>query len=190
MYNSSEHLERLITALPKETQESFIELGERITLDKHTFLLREGELCKDLYIIEKGLFRTFRTIIKNDLPVEITSGFSFPGDFDTSPSSLILKMPSRENIQAITDSVVIRFDFHKLETLQNSNTKFNELMYFALMDYTTAIEGILFDFRVLTARERYEKLLHLHPEYVQQIPLKYLASFLNMKEETLSRVRR
>jgi CRP-like cAMP-binding protein len=190
MYNSSENIEKLIATLPQEIQESFANVGETVSIRKNEYLLREGERCKHLYLIEKGVFRTYRTIIKNELPVEVTSGFSFPGDFDTSPSSLILKIPSRENIQALIDSVVVRFDFSKLETLQNSNSKFNELIFLALIDYTTAIEDVLFEFRVLSARERYEKLVKEHPDYVQKIPLKYLASFLNMKEETLSRIRK
>ena len=190
MYNSSENIEKLIATLPQEIQKSLANLGETVTIRKNEYLLREGEFCKHLYIIEKGLFRTYRTIIKNEFPMDVTSGFSFPGDFDTSPSSLILKIPSRENIQALIDSVVVCFDFSKLETLQNSSSKFNELIYLALIDYTTAIEDVLFEFRVLSARERYEKLVKEHPDYVQKIPLKYLASFLNMKEETLSRIRK
>lgn len=190
MYSSSEHIEKMIANLSPAVQDVFLNLGQTRQVKKNEYLIRAGDICKHLYIVESGLFRTYRVIQKNDLPVEITSGFSFPGDFDTSPSSLVLKTPSPENIQALMDSEVIAFDFTDLDHLRHSTPQFNELIFLALMDYTAAIEEVLHDFRVLNASERYEKLLLKHPHYVQQIPLKYLASFLNMKEETLSRIRR
>lgn len=91
MYSSSEHIEKMIANLPPAAQDVFLNLGQTRQVKKNEYLIRAGDICKHLYIVESGLFRTYRVIQKNDLPVEITSGFSFPGDFDTSPISLVLK---------------------------------------------------------------------------------------------------
>lgn len=190
MYYSATPLDNIITNLPIEVQNIFLSLGKRLSIKKNEYLLQEGQICQHLYIIEEGIFRTYRTIMKNEFPLEVISSFSFPNDFDTSPSSLILKIPAYENIQALTDAKVMAFDLSELHTLQNTYSEFNKLIFNALIDYIAALETVLFEFRVLSARERYEKLLNEHPNYIQQIPLKYLASFLNMREETLSRIRK
>jgi len=190
MYTFYDSIEKLIEALPREAQESFLEAGKLLSIKKGDFLLKIGEICHHLYVIKNGVFRTYRNLLKDDIIIEVTSGFSFPGDFDTSPSSLILKIPSYESIQAITKAEVFAIDFSKLDNLQNTYPAFNKLIFNALIDYSTAIETVLYDFRVLSARERYQKLLNENPDYISQIPLKYLASFLNMKEETLSRIRK
>lgn len=190
MHNSTENIEKIIALLPIETQSLFYSLGKKLTITKGDFLLKSGEICQNLFIVEQGVFRTYRNIRKDESILEVTSGFSFPGDFETSPSSLILKIPSYENIQAITNGEVLAFNFFELEDIKSTCPEFNNLILNALVDYSTAIETILFDFRILSARERYEKLLTDHPEYVKLIPLKYLASFLNMTEETLSRIRK
>jgi CRP-like cAMP-binding protein len=189
MYHSETSIDDFLRQLPDEIAEGFLSLGHGLDLHRGTHILEQGQVCGHLYKVESGILRTYRRW-GDDPEQEITSGFSFPGDFDTSPSSLILKAPSLENIQAVTDARVIQFDFDAISALRDQSPALNELIFFAFADYMAATEQVLFDMRVLSARQRYNKLLAEHPGYVQQIPLKYLASFLNMKVETLSRVRR
>ncbi|MDX2282773.1 MAG: Crp/Fnr family transcriptional regulator [Bacteroidia bacterium] len=189
MYHSDRPIDDLLSRLPAEGMARLLALGQPAVFRRGEHLLHAGEPCRYLYKVERGILRTYRCW-GGDPANEITSGFSFPGDFDTSPSSFVMQQPSVESIQAVLDAEVVCFGYEELTQLRRGDPAVGELILYALADYMAATEQVLFDMRVLSARQRYDKLLAEHPDYVQQIPLKYLASFLNMKVETLSRVRR
>jgi len=77
-----------------------------------------------------------------------------------------------------------------IRQLRQDYFAFDELMFLALADYTTALEERLFEQRTLTATQRYQKLISNHPQAIQDIPLKYLASYLAISVETMSRIRK
>lgn len=189
MYSSTKPIESLIQRLPQEQQDLFFSFGKERHFPTGEFLLREGSVCNDLFIVTSGIIRSFRTFQRGDTVLDVTSSFAFPGDFDTSPRSLIHKLPSLDALQAITPVTVIAFEYWNLNDAMASFQEYQALIFDALLDYLITLQAHLFEFKVLSAKERYEKLLNEHPEFVRDIPLKYLASYLNMKKETLSRIR-
>ena len=106
---SPTHKVDIKTAFAEKIQSSFAPLlpfGKQKKISKGTFLVEEGEMCTVFFLVQEGIFRTFREV--NDK--EYTTGFSFKGDFDTSPFAFYYEVPATETIEAITDATVMVFE--------------------------------------------------------------------------------
>ncbi|MDX1905462.1 MAG: Crp/Fnr family transcriptional regulator [Bacteroidia bacterium] len=189
MYSSTDSVQSFLRQLPDEVQAYILAHQTRRQVKRGEVLVQAGEICRTLYIVEKGMFRTYRRETFGEEEREITSGFSFPGDFETSPASLFMEQPSKESIEALADSEVVAFHFSQITELRRTSFAFNELIIYALADYMIATEDILYEIRVYPASVRYANLLKDHPDFIRQIPLKYLASYLGISVETMSRIR-
>jgi CRP/FNR family transcriptional regulator, anaerobic regulatory protein len=186
---SPSHKIDINTAFSKEINTSFetlIPLGGTKKFKKGDFIVVEGHRCDGLYFIQSGIFRTYREA--ND--IEYTTGFSFTGDFETSPFSLFYNTPCQESIQAITDSVVLYIrKIDALECAQKNPAVQNG--YLLLMSaYIEILETRLHQHRSLTAEDRYILLRDQQPFEINKIPLSYIASFLGISKERLSRIRK
>lgn len=154
-------------------------------LAKNHNLLEQGTICNKLYFLEKGLLRFF--ILKDG--VEVTKFFTVAPYFFTSQNSFNSRKPSTEYIQTIEKSVVWEIGFEenqkllKLPAWNNFARKITQEVQF----FT---EEILEELQTETAANRYSKMLSNQPELLQRIPLKYLASFLGVAPQSLSRIRK
>lgn len=165
----------------------FIQMLEIKRLNKNEFFVKEGESCKAVAFIQSGIFRSYYTSGKGE---EITYCFRFQNDLMAAYSSFITGNPSLETMQALTqaDLLVIRKD--KIDELINSShnwTKF--LKIFAEQQYLE-LEQRVFQLQKDSAALRYRYLLDHQPDYIQQIPLQYLASYLGITQRHLSRIRK
>jgi CRP-like cAMP-binding protein len=156
-------------------------------LKKGEIFIREGQVSTEVGFLVSGLIRSYHTTNSGE---EITYCFRFPNDLIAAYSSFITGNKSEENLQAITDVELLVFSKKELNKLVNDRlnwVKFQkeiaELQYIEL-------EKRIFQLQKTTALQRYEDLLLHHPEYVQNIPLQYLASYLGITQRHLSRIRR
>jgi CRP-like cAMP-binding protein len=155
------------------------------TYKKGDYLLQQDQICKNSYFIEKGIARKFYL---ND-GKEITTELYFDNDMAVSFDSYCLQKPSREYIQAITDITVSQTDY---VAFQNAKNDFSKLVELDLMmnEYNIMwLEERLFEFHTMDATTRYLKILKEHSHIIQNIPLTYIASYLGISLETLSRIR-
>ena len=153
--------------------------------EKNDFLLKKGEVCEGVYLVLKGCCRQFT--ITNEK--EYTTNFSIENQIVTVPESYFLQLPSFEYIQAIEDVEARFINFKYINLLKEKYPEFADfvgMIYEA--NYLDAIK-LLNEFRTLSAFQRYEKFLKESPFMLQRIPLGYLASYLGMSRETLSRMR-
>ncbi len=163
-----------------------VSLGfERITLPKNECLVTEGKVCRHLYFLEKGALRGYY----QEDGKEITHWFGFENDFVTSFHSFITGQPSVENIQLLEGSILWGIAKERLNELLNQYHEIERLVRIAYEKYYIRLEERFVNAHFKTATDRYEDLLEHAPHIVERVPLGYIASYLGISPETLSRVR-
>lgn len=155
-------------------------------IEKGKFLVEQGMPCNIFFLVLEGVFRTYRTSDDKDF----VTGFTFKGDIDTSPYSLFNNLPSTETIEALTDAVVLIFPKEDFFAARNNNLPLQDFIINLLANYIETLETRLHQNRSMTAEERYLRLLQTQPEEIKKIPLSYVASYLGITKERLSRIRK
>ncbi len=157
----------------------FLDLLVRKSFAKGELLLDIGEVCKAFSFIIKGSFKQY---FKNEeLDEEITNLF-IENDWVLNHQSFTAQKPSLYKIEAFEDSEILSINIHQLHELIRLHPSF-----FALGKILESIDSGLKSKK--TPEEKYVSLLDSRPEFIQKFPLKYIASYLGMTPETLSRVR-
>ena len=134
-------------------------------------------------------FGIFRSFYYSNNDEEITYCFTFPNTLLVAYSSFITQNKSEENLQALTDSEIISISKKELENLAESNNKWlNFLKIIAEKEYVE-LEKWIFNHQKSNAQKRYVDLINNYPQFVQQIPLHYIASYLGITQRHLSRIR-
>ncbi len=162
-------------------------LGKYKSLAKGDFFVKEGAVCKEIAFVVSGTFRSFYYSSEGE---EITYCFTFSNNFITAYSSFLSQEKTMENIQALTNIelfVIPKHEITKLEKKSNNWVKFLKLM--AEQEYIK-MEKRIFMLQKEKAEKRYADLLANKPEYLQEIPLSYLASYLGITQRHLSRIRK
>lgn len=154
-------------------------------VDRKDYLLRAGHVCRNVYFIQQGLLRCFY----HQADHEICSWFMKEGDVIISVESFFLQTKSYESIQALEDCVLSYIDYRDVQALYRDFPEFNYVGRVLTEKYYCLSEQRLYSMRMQRSQERYNFLLEHHPELVLRVPSKYIASYLGMSEETLSRSR-
>jgi CRP-like cAMP-binding protein len=157
----------------------------RKVLRKNDFLLREGQVCKDIVFVQKGCLRLYN--VSND--VETSVWFSFERTSAIEIASFISEEPTSYFIQAIEDSEILLLSKIELNKLYHAYPKMQEMMKNFLEDVVLNLINRFTSLQKDTAEKRYVDLLS-KPAYLQKIPQKYLASFIGVTPTSLSRIRR
>lgn len=154
-------------------------------VEKGEHLLREGQICRYLYFLEKGLLRYY---IQKD-GIDITKFFTDAPYAFTSQLSFIKRIASSENIEAIEDSIIWSIPLEAANELL-SLPIWSEFIRKLILEVQGYIEELLTDSQTKTAQDRYSILLHENPSFIQRIPQKYIASYLGIEPQSLSRIRK
>ncbi|MEO7045165.1 MAG: Crp/Fnr family transcriptional regulator, partial [Ferruginibacter sp.] len=156
-------------------------------LRKRQYLLQEGEICKSVAFVSKGILRSYLVDEKSN---ERIIQFAPEDWFISDLYSFVTNEYSSLNIDAIEDSelVLINQEAHAhLENIIPEFFKFNCLQYRGAY---IALQKRLTNMFTLSAEEKYIKLLNIYPDIIQRVPQHMIASYLGLKPETLSRVRK
>jgi CRP-like cAMP-binding protein len=156
-------------------------------IKKGDFLIKEGQLCREVAFLKTGILRSF---FSSESGEDITYCITFPNTLTTAYSSFITGLPTLENIQAISTAEVIVIQKAELDKLSQSSLNWTRFLKMIAEQQYLELENRLFLFQKEKAKKRYIDLLNNHPLYVQQIPLQYLASYLGITARHLSRLRR
>ena len=171
--------------LSTEAQHALQDCFEKIILPKNEYLLNEGQVCRHLYFLEKGALRGFYNLDGK----EITHWFGFEKDFVTSFHSFITKEPAVENIQLLESCILWAISKETLTRLFNQYHEIERLVRIVNEKYYIRLEERFVNAQFKTAGERYENLLQQTPYILERVPLGYIASYLGISQETLSRIR-
>lgn len=170
------------------SRESVHALAEIVVCKKYRkgeIVLKEGEVCKAMLFIEKGLLRQFYYKYDKDL----TEHIGYENGMIICIESYFKQEPTRLMVETLESSVVWEIPKNQVEELAS---KYNDIeqLYRKFIEHSLIESQVKADtLRFEPAHERYNKLLHLHPEILKRAPLVYIASLLQMTPETLSRVR-
>jgi len=171
--------------LSSETQNALLDCLEKITLSKNEYLLTQGNICRHLYFLESGALRGFYNLDGK----EITHWFGFEKDFVTSFHSFITREPAVENIQLLEGSILWAISKDRLTSLFNHHHEIERLVRIIYEKYYIRLEERFVNAQFKTAKELYENLLQQMPHILERVPLGYVASYLGISQETLSRIR-
>ena len=148
-------------------------------------ILDEGQVCRNIYWIVKGLVRQF--YFKNNK--ELTEYMATENTICMSIESLFHETPSRQIIQAIEPTVLFAIPMHELEAAAIKSVNI-QMLFRKILEESLIISQQHADMlRFESAQDRYQKLVKTSPQLVLRAPLVYIASYLQMTPETLSRVR-
>ena len=152
---------------------------------KGEIILREGEVCRNIYWIVKGLVRQY--YYKNKK--ELTEYMATENTICMSIESLFHETPSAQMIQALEPTVVFAIPMHDLEAVSMKSVNI-QMLYRKILEESLIISQQRADMlRFESAQDRYQKLVKRSPQLVLRAPLVYIANYLQMTPETLSRVR-
>lgn len=178
-------IQSLITLSPAELDTVKTLFKERL-YKKGEFFLEEGRICKQVGFVTKGLMRYY---INHD-GEEKTYAFSQENQFVCNYESFLPQKPSSKIIQALEDSVVLTISHHDLQLLY-ANVREGER--FGRLAIEAVFVQLLQDISSLyteTPEIRYERFLTLHADLQQRISQYHIASFVGVKPQSLSRIRK
>jgi CRP-like cAMP-binding protein len=156
------------------------------SVKKNSILLHEGSVSREFYYIGKGCIRTF-FIGKNGC--EKTRYIILDNQVGTTLTSFISQQPSFESVEALEDTELLAISH---ENFYRLNREINHwaIFYQKILERAYSFQNRKIEALVtLTAKQRYEQLLNKNPELIQRVSNKVLASYLDMREETLSRLK-
>jgi len=167
-----------IMILNQEEEESFTNILTFMNVDKKELLYREGSVSDKYYFVHSGCLRVF----SNNDGIENTIQFFFENSW---------YIPfSNENLQAIEPCVVVQISKYRLEDFF---TKYPITRKIGMAFYKQGVEcSHTRNMKLinLSPKELYEDLLKNFPEIVKRIPQKHIASYLRIKPESLSRLKK
>lgn len=179
------HLERTF----KLTDEDWMTFSSKLTrqeFPKKTLLLKVGQTENYLSFIEKGIIRFYIPRDENDL----TFGFVLDNEFVSAYDSFLTRVPSIYNVETLTETILWRLTYDDLQAIYNETKIGNTIGRYAseglFLKKSKRELALLND----TAEQRYLKLFTERPNLIRQIPLKYIASYIGITPQALSRIRK
>lgn len=174
-----------IYRLHEPVRSRFLAAWKPVSVPKGHFLVPEGRVCHHIYFLNKGAVRIFYhkdlREVTEWLALDHSFFFSIRSFFEQTPTHLIIQTLEPSDLMAISHNDIMRLcdEFHAAEKL------FRRMVTTSLLMSQARMESIQFE----TAQQRYARLMQERPDMVQRVPLAYIASFLGITQETLSRIR-
>lgn len=153
---------------------------------KNEILIQQGQVGQRTFFVGKGCLRIF---FNNEQGQDTTRYIAFENNFATALVSFITGEPSQECIQAVENSELLYISqqdfYHLLEIIPTWDKFYRIYLEKAYVNNTNR----LMSFVTMDAKERYRLLLEQNPAIVLRLPNKLVASYLNISQETLSRLK-
>ncbi|OIQ22322.1 Crp/Fnr family transcriptional regulator [Lacinutrix sp. MedPE-SW] len=187
MENIREYIEKTVAISDEDWQLFSSKLKNRVFKKKST-ILDVGETENYISFIESGIARFL--IPKEDKDKDITFGFCFKNEFVSAYDSFLTQKPSLYKLQALSDISMWSISYNDLQEVYEKSFAGNvigRLSSERLFLIKSKREQSLLNH---TAEERYLKLFTERPNLIKEIPLKYVASYIGVTAQALSRIRK
>jgi CRP-like cAMP-binding protein len=173
-----------ISPLSADSQNEFLKAWKFSTVPKDHYLLREHTISDYFYFIDKGhphFYHKNGKEITEWIATDEQFFLSITSFFQRVPSHLIIETLEPSEVYAIhhNDFMALADQYHDVEKL------LRKMVTASLILSQVRMDSIQFE----TAQQRYDRLLRTSPEIIQRVPVSYIASFLGVTAETLSRIR-
>lgn len=186
-YESVKEFLKYFNLLTEDQIDDFIQTCNFKRLKKSEYFIKEGETCKHVTFVLSGSLRSYYISDKDD---EITYCITFPNNFMTAYSSYLTSQPTQENIQAITETELLILSKESADELAKEHPNWVHFLKIMAEHQYIELEKKIFQLQKSDATKRYSDLMKNQPEYIQKIPLQYLASYLGISQRHLSRIRK
>ncbi len=175
------------SAITKEEEATILSAFVPVTIKKRKDLLVSGQTCNYLYFITQGCLRSFYI---NSKGIEHIYQIRMDNSWISDLESFFSQSPAKYNIEAIEDSNMLRISHEQFEQLlikiPRLERYFRILFQKAYINALNRLNATMWE----TAMDRYNEMLKENPEIFQRVPLVYIASYLGITPESLSRIRR
>lgn len=153
---------------------------------RNQLLLAEGEVAKNIFFVSSGCVRVY---FIDENGQEATRYFAFENNFVSGLMSFIPQQPSHEFIQVVLPAQLLTISRNDFYYLLDTIPAWEKFYRHYLENAYVVNTGRLMSFITLSAGDRYRQLLNENPHIVQRLPNKLVASYLNISQETLSRLK-
>ncbi len=157
-----------------------------IKKNKNEILLATGKVSQVSYFVKKGCLRLF---FIDDNGKDVTRYIAFENQFATALVSFITNEPAQETIQVIEDCELLYISHNNFRHLMKIIPKWKDFYAIYLEKAYVNNSKRLTSFTTLNASERYNQLFKINPDIVKRLPNKIVASYINISQETLSRIK-
>lgn len=157
-------------------------------IKKGEFYNRQNVVCKDLGIVLKGIFRIYFYDPKADQEKNVY--FFSEKQFLVSFRSFIYQYPCSYYIEALEDSEIMYMDYHDLQKMYTASKSWERFGRLLAEHFFNHSQGRAEDLLFLTHEKRYLNLLEEHPNIVKRVQGYHIASYLGVKNQSLSRIRK
>ena len=158
-----------------------------LVMKKKEYFARQDEVCKQFAFVASGCLRAFNVDGKGD---EYTIYFAFKDWWIGDKTSFYSNTPARFNTQALEETELLVCNQTNWERALNEISSFEKWYRIKTRKSYEATQQKLIETHTESAEEKYLKLLKNSPEIVQRIPQHYIASYLGIKPQSLSRIRK
>ena len=159
---------------------------ERVTFSKKEIILSKNQTENYLSFVESGILRMFVPKPEND----ITFGFVFKNSFISAYDSFLTQAPCEYSIEALSPTIIWRLTFNDLNDIYQKTSIGNEIGRKCAENLFLIKSKRELSLLTHSAEERYLNLFCERPELIKQIPLKYIASYIGVTPQALSRIRK
>jgi len=163
------------------------DLFEPTIFPKNRIIEEADHVPAYLYFVVSGFMRLFHY---DDSGAEVTTHINCPPGFITSYLNFVHQTRSSENVECITECELLKISKSNLDALMAQSQPFKDFSIIVFQQSLAYNEMRSRELATLTAEQRYLKLIENYPGIVHHVPVQYIASFLGMKPESLSRIRK
>jgi CRP/FNR family transcriptional regulator, anaerobic regulatory protein len=172
--------------LNQQEQEFFISKLQPKQFKKRELILQEGQVCGHVYFINSGCLRYFYNVDGQ----ENTAQFFFENAWYTDFDSFLTGRPSKLNIQALEKTEVLMLSSKNIHELYDEIPKFERLGRKMAENAFLGVRSRNEMLENFTAEERYLNLIKERPKVMERVPQHFIASYIGIKPESLSRIRK
>ncbi len=186
----TDQLKQYFNALSPLTEEEWNFIYSRFKLvdcRKGEWLLRPYQTCTLIGFNPNGIFRVYALDEQGN---EKNFMFELEGSFVTDYASFLSQRPSKYYIECLREATLVTLDYPSAMAVYERIPSFQKIGRLVAEEQYMLTQERVEDFMLLSARERYLKLIRQHPEIFEKIPLGYIAEYLNMRPQSLSRIRK
>ncbi|WP_231460153.1 Crp/Fnr family transcriptional regulator [Pedobacter sp. Leaf132] len=153
---------------------------------KDDYLLRAGDVCKAMVIINSGVLRYFTITEKG----EQSHWFAFDGEWLGDYESFLTRQPSSNFIQALEDTEVYCLSYDDMQKLYSIGAKYERFGRLMAENLFVSVGRSRNDLVSLSAEKRYLNLINTYPNIVKRIQIQHIATYLGIHPQSLSRIRK
>lgn len=176
-----------IFPMPRDQAEIIVSHFKEREFEKNDLLLKKGKTCNEYHYLDNGFMRAYTYDLEGN---DVTTAFYSSNQVVCEIFSFFKRLPSKENIQALTDCTTCYLTFEELQHVFHSMITFREFGRTILVNAYANLKLRMLSTLQETAEERYRNLMVSNPDIFNNAPLKYIASYLGITDTSLSRIRK